>query len=553
MRTTRATAIAAVVTALGAVGVAAALAGENESGFKTSTPAMLVPVAPGVTTEALLTVGDSLPGGYRFESIPDGIAIKTRGQGRLDVWVNHETSLVPFPVRNPATPATLAANPTTFHDYTNALVSQLTINQHSGGLLQGRIVLPSEANYQRFCSNTLVGAPQGFERELLLTNEEAQDFVARSGTAWPVATNDPSREQAGVVVAYDIKSGEYRSVLGMGRHNHENSVALPGFGQPVVISGDDTFTSNPPNSQLYMYMALNGAGVWNDRGKLYAFVLDNQSKPNYNNVSTADGALTGEFKEVPRDIARGKDPVTGAELDSSILTVPGTPPGGTPNGPQWLLDQWGNAENNSYGKNVFDFIRIEDIAYDKRPGMWNVLYLADSGRGSGLAPNGRIWRMELDRSNPAKVTSLTILLEGGTALGSGSLHQPDNLETTATSLLIQEDPSSGNTYAPPEGAGKTTARIWRYDLVAGGPPEIVARVSQALDPAAKLGSWESSGIIDASAAFGPGWFLVDVQAGSLTTDRTVVEPDSPTDTDAIVDAVREREGGQLLRIYIPGT
>ncbi len=28
----------------------------------------------------------------------------------------------------------------------------------------------------------------------------------------------------------------------MGHHNHENSVAIPGFGDLVILSGDDTFS-----------------------------------------------------------------------------------------------------------------------------------------------------------------------------------------------------------------------------------------------------------------------------------------------------------------------
>ena len=60
----------------------------------------------------------------------------------------------------------------------------------------------------------------------------------------------------------------------------------------------------------------------------------------------------------------------------------------------------------------------------------------------------------------------------------------------------------------------TTARIWAYDLAAG-TASVVAKVNQALDPNALLGSWESSGIVDASAAFGPGAFLVDIQAHSI--------------------------------------
>ena len=84
-----------------------------------------------------------------------------------------------------------------------------------------------------------------------------------------------------------------------------------------------------------------------------------------------------------------------------------------------------------------------------------------------------------------------------------SLHQPDNLETTEKSLLIQEDPGSHSNIA----AGQphaTAARIWRYDLRTG-ELEVVARVDQSQDTTgARLGAWESSGIVDASKAFGPG-------------------------------------------------
>ncbi len=40
-----------------------------------------------------------------------------------------------------------------------------------------------------------------------------------------------------------------------------------------------------------------------------------------------------------------------------------------------MLEYWSQLNN------VFDFVRVEDIAYDKRPGMGNVVYIVDSGRG----------------------------------------------------------------------------------------------------------------------------------------------------------------------------
>ena len=81
------------------------------------------------------------------------------------------------------------------------------------------------------------------------------------------------------------------------------------------------------------------------------------------------------------------------------------------------------------------------------------------------------------------------------------------------------------------GAGKTTARLWKVPLnnpEAGKAPLLA--VDQALDENANaalgaidvdaaatprgLGAWESSGIVDASAAFGPGAFFLTIQAHS---------------------------------------
>ena len=48
------------------------------------------------SADAIISVGDTI-GGYTFESIPDGVSMFARGNGRADVYVNHETSTVPFP------------------------------------------------------------------------------------------------------------------------------------------------------------------------------------------------------------------------------------------------------------------------------------------------------------------------------------------------------------------------------------------------------------------------------------------------------------------------
>jgi hypothetical protein len=152
--------------------------------------------------------------------------------------------------------------------------------------------------------------------------------------------------------------------------------------------------------------------------------------------------------------------------------------------------------------------------------------------------------MVFDRKDPLKVHSLSILVDGDAlgAAGAGNtalIHQPDNLETTAGSLLLQEDPGSHNQYAPTNPAG-TTARIWHVDL-ATGMTTVVARVNQSAQPTVNQGAWESSGIVHAK---GWGWgkdaFLVDVQAPTLVVDRA---PGPGFEY--------QREGGQLLLIHIP--
>ena len=209
MRSSRAPARARrTLTAITAVALAATLAvpasaepgGQGRAGFKTSVPAMLMAGADapaGVEIDPIISVGDEIRG-FLFDSIPDGIAFTRNGKGRADLYVNHETSLVPFP-----------GNLT---DFTNSHVDRLVINQHSGGILSASDAIPSSANYQRFCSNYLATEAEGFDRDILLTNEEATDFVNRTGLAWPAPLSEPPAEQAGVVVALDIKSGEYRTI-----------------------------------------------------------------------------------------------------------------------------------------------------------------------------------------------------------------------------------------------------------------------------------------------------------------------------------------------------
>jgi hypothetical protein len=222
-------ALVAAVTAFAATtAFAQGKRGHPGSGFRTSQPSMLNPVMPGVGITPLLTVGDTLRSGFRYEAIPDGISIRKRGKGRVDLFVNHETGKVPFPY-NPVAPT--AANGE--NDFDNSQVSRLRLSQHSAGVLGGSFAIDSSSGYQRFCSNYLATKKEGFSRDILFTNEETPDYVFRQEDSWPPPMGDPAEKEAGLVVALDAKNGKHHPIQGMGRHNHENSVPIPEAGRPL--------------------------------------------------------------------------------------------------------------------------------------------------------------------------------------------------------------------------------------------------------------------------------------------------------------------------------
>ena len=71
--------------------------------------------------------------------------------------------------------------------------------------------------------------------------------------------------------------------------------------------------------------------------------------------------------------------------------------------------------------------------------------------------------------------------------------------------------------------------------------------------AARLGAWESSGIVDASAAFGPGAFFLTIQAHSYWVAKQA-GPDIGRGSSAgtAPDYFFKKEGGQLILLKMPG-
>src|SRR5262245_27414490 len=113
----------------------------------------VVPVNPAVTTQALLTVGDTV-GGYRMVGIPDGLGAFDNGDGTFTVLMNHE-----LPNTEGVARTHNAALGTGGH---GAFVSEWVIDKGTLQVLSGRDLIQTvvlngstSLNFNRFCSADL--------------------------------------------------------------------------------------------------------------------------------------------------------------------------------------------------------------------------------------------------------------------------------------------------------------------------------------------------------------------------------------------------------------
>jgi hypothetical protein len=495
------------------------------TGYNTPSSPYVSSTVTGVTFKALINSGEQPFGADVFEGIPDGIGV-VPGPGPnpkyVDLYVTHEQSHVPFGL----TPTTVYA------DYQDSSVSRVRVDLATKSITElDESALPASAGFIRFCSAFMAGPEQGFPRYTFLVNEESNDILpVPAGAPY---SSDPSadpKRQAGYSAYLDTLTGHYGILAGAGRHNHENQVVVPGWKSGIVsLSGDDTFTSTssptrPNLSQLYMYSAKNATKFLKDDGTLMAFrVTATDAGPvdaadPLNNANdffeiTSGDTWSGEFIPVPPDVARG----TTSDL------------------PQDALEDWSNAHN------VFQFIRVEDIAYD--PDSPRVVYFADtgnsrlledsnghlyrapSGTAGTLASAGRIFKMVLNASDPTKVDEFSVVVDAST-LG---MRNPDNVAISHNSLMVQEDTSN--------------AKIWMQSLSSGD----WTLLASAVQPEA-----ETSGITDVSRWFGAGWWALDVQShvNESLIDVYHTWSDGPIPPGG--DQYRfHREDGQLLLMYVP--
>jgi hypothetical protein len=448
--------LAAVAGVLAAVGLAG-----SAPGFKTARPAQLVPIAPGVIVDPILSVGDIVPGTtYQMSGIPDGLGAYKDGQNRLHVLMNHELGKT-FPALPPGV---------------DARISKVTLNRDTHGVLAATYLFNGSEGFERFCSSTLEvikGTPYYF------TGEESIN-----------AGHDGSS------IVMNAETGQWWETAHFGHFQHENVVPALRLSKFVVLSQDDDFRIGQP-AYMFAYIADSFEdAVSGDpaKGSLYVWKALDETDTAF----TLDKGETirGEFV-----------PLTQAENTNSTTL-----------------------KDAATAKGAFRFARLEDGAMaQQHPGQH---YFVDTGKVGEATLRGRMYRMDIDPSDPTEA-SVTLLLDGDRG---DDIVNPDNIDTSVHSVVIQEDRESA--------FRGVHNRVLVYDIKSG-TIRPVARVNTT--PPLPPGQWESSGVINAQTLLGNDWWIVDVQAHSTFAPQPGPAPPGiqPTPNTA------SGEDGQLLALYIP--
>ena len=478
-------------TVLAAVGAAVLVGAAAATAAIAPIKEYTVPLTPEYTIKKIISAGDTVPETsdptkqYQMVGIPDGLGAHGNPDGTTTVFMNHEL------------PAATLSEPV-LGDPLNrgAIVSKLILDAN-GNVLSGERAYdwvfhenvfhgpaPEVGNdtrpFSRFCSGSLAGPEDGFDRYIYMTNEE-------EGTA--ANSHDGL---GGLTVA--IFDNAIYTLPKLGRFAWENSLVQPHTGNATVImSMEDGPAALDPaveNSQLYVYIgkkqrapgssALRRNGL--DNGKLYVFRSLDATKNS--ELTFQNGTIAGEWVEIP-----------GAEfMDETQL----------------------EAASDAVG--AMTFARPEDGAFNpKHP---NEFFFVTTGGAAGANELGRLYSLRMAGGNP----TLTVVYNADQVVAAGGdiAISPDNIDASRQYLMINEDGTDGS--RPVMAAKGRDGSIWRFRIVNGKPGVDVSSATRVaeLDPPGRNGSppdpevgpgvWETSGIIDMSHIWGPNTWLFDVQA-----------------------------------------
>jgi hypothetical protein len=470
------------VVALGALSAAAICTAVAfaATGVKTSKPPYLVPTASGVVVDPILSTSDVVPSGQAPPYQMSGIP------DGLGAYANHGKS--GHDGRHGKRTYTVLMNHelgVTFPGTppgVNARISKLKIDARTNSVLSAKYAFTGLEGFERFCSATLALV---HGKPWYFTGEEAINGIPPA----PPAGHDGSS------IAMNAATGQWFETAHFGHLQHENVVPAK-LSKWFFLTTDDDFRAGF-DAYLYAYIADSfRAAISGDqsKGSLYVWKADNAMDSTQIHKGQT---LTGRFV-----------PISQAENANSVTL-----------------------KQAAAARGAFKFDRLEDAAlYKHKAGRF---FFADTGKRPRTI-RGRIYQFDVKPGDPTRA-SLKLLLDGD---AGDDLYNPDNLDTAKGRIVFQEDRESE--FRDPPSAGGY-GRVMVYDLKTGAL-QSVARVNTP--PTLRPGTWESSGVINASKILGKGWWLLDVQAHSTTAAQP-----GPT----LAPNSSSGEDGQLLAVYIPQT
>ena len=501
----------------------------------------LVPAQGGVIVKPFATSGDSFTSGSGTKvlaGIPDGLGAFDNGNGTFTLISNHEIPAASGVARG--------------HGGTGAFLSKFIVNKTTFAVTSLTDLISTV-----YVATRGSGAPTwGVGTNVLFNRFCSADLPAESAMYNPTGTKGVpiasgrlyfnGEEGAGgrgfMHVSDGAFAGQSVELPHLGRFAFENLVACPTVQDKTIVMGiDDTSpgfvtmyvgTKQVLSSPVDARDLAVAAGLTN--GLTYVVKANGLALEDRTTLVGAAKATSVPFTMV----ALG----TAGDVSTDLWDTDGElRPNATTNGTKFLRPEDGCWDPVTPG--VFYFVTTDRIDDTKNGLNGTTTAGAVPATGTAAVPQvgrSRLWKMVFSSiATPETGGTITCLIDGSEDPGPQMM---DNIGIdTHGRMLLCEDPG---------GNADFSARVWSFDLatstltvVAKHDPAFFGDYGRAAPGAAGAitrptapytRDEESSGVMDAEAILGAGWWLIDVQ-----------------DHHSVVG--EQYEGGQFAAVFVPTT
>jgi hypothetical protein len=522
-----------MLAAIAGLALADTAAAQTVTGPSTKTEPYLVPAHAGVAVTSILTTGDSV-GGYRMVGIPDGLGAFYDSPAlpgkNFNLTMHHELGRTAGIVRS--------------HGSTGAFVSRWSIERSTLKVLTGRDQISSPSTlftwngsgyvagttaFERFCSADMAAptafysSPLGTPYRIFLGGEETSPpFTGDSGRAWAHIATGPN-------------SGKTYELPRFGKHSFENSLANPFPQTKTIVMLNDDANAATNVTTATVCRTVNQTGCASPASEVFMYVGTKQSTGNeIERAGLTNGKLYGLRVKV------GGTVVTGENLD---FVFSSSAPAVTSAQAEFVdLGDVSNKtgqqlEDDAMNAQVTQFMRVEDGAWDPRPGKEGDYYFVTTGAINAVQASwrpSRLWHVHFNNiANPEAGGTIELLLTNQFYPGAATTPDDDPTYQMFDNMAI--DGLGRIVLLEDVGNNARRGRVYVYGIDSKQLVQVAVHNPKFFLPGAAnfiTQDEEASGVIDASAFLGAGWFLTSVQNHKASSDTELAE------------------GGQLLALFI---